>query len=334
MIWLTWRQFRLQAWFTLAALGVVAAVLAVTGPHLADLYRRSGAAGCTTDCAGAVRSFLAEAETGVAPVVYAAGIGLVFAVPALVGVFWGAPLVARELETGTYKLAWSQSITRTRWLAVKLIGTVAAGVLAAGVLSLATTWWAGPLDEANADRMLPHVFAARGIVPLGYAAFAVVVGVAAGLVLRRTVPAMAVTLVVVVAAQLVMPMALRQRLIEPVVTTAPLDTSALVEVTISQEGTMRVQAAVKQPGAWVVANRTVTASGAEFTGPYDEEKCGRDGSPQQCDAWLGTLGLRQVATFQPADRFWALQWREAGLLVAAAVVVAGFCFWWLRRRLA
>lgn len=333
MIWLTWRQFRLQAWFTLAALAVVAAVLAVTGPRLADLYARSGAAGCTADCAGVVKSFLAEAEAGITPTVYAAGIGLLFAIPALVGVFWGAPLVARELETGTYKLVWNQSITRTRWLAVKLLGTVAAGMLAAGVLSLAMTWWAGPLDEANADRMLPHVFAARGIVPLAYAAFAVVVGVAAGLVLRRTVPAMAVTLVVVVAAQLVMPMALRERLVEPVVTTAPLDTGALVEVAISQEGTMRVLAAVKEPGAWVVANQTVTASGAEFTGPHNEEKCGRNGSPQECDAWLGTLNLRQVATFQPADRFWTLQWREAGLLLAAAVVLTGFCFWWLRRRL-
>jgi len=41
------------------------------------------------------------------------------ATPALLGIFWGAPLIARELETGTCRLAWNQSVTRTRWLTVK-----------------------------------------------------------------------------------------------------------------------------------------------------------------------------------------------------------------------
>ena len=70
-------------------------------------------------------------------------------VPALIGIFWGAPLVARELEAGTFRLAWTQSVTRTRWLAVKIALVGLASVLAAGLLSLLVTWWSSPLDRSQ-----------------------------------------------------------------------------------------------------------------------------------------------------------------------------------------
>ena len=129
--------------------------------------------------------------------------------PALIGVFWGAPLVARELETGTYRLAWNQSVTRTRWLAVKLGLIGLAAMAAAGLLSLMVTWWSSPIDQALAargpqraqrrNRFAPLLFGARGIVPIGYAAFAFALGVTVGVLIRRTLPAMATTLAVFVA---------------------------------------------------------------------------------------------------------------------------------------
>ena len=68
--------------------------------------------------------------------------------PALIGLFWGAPLIARELETGTYRLAWNQSVTRSRWTLAKLgIGGLAS-VAVAGLLSLMITWWASPINTA------------------------------------------------------------------------------------------------------------------------------------------------------------------------------------------
>ena len=89
-------------------------------------------------------------------------------VPALIGLFWELPL-ARELETGTYRLAWTQ-VTRTHWLAVKLGLLGLASMVVAGILSLMVTWWASPLDRV---RMTPFMsFDQRGLVPVGYAAFA------------------------------------------------------------------------------------------------------------------------------------------------------------------
>ena len=75
---------------------------------------------------------------------------------------------------------------------------------AAGLLSLMATWWASPIDRVNANRLSPGVFAARDIVPVSYAAFAFAVGVTAGLIIRRTVPALAATLAAFFGARLAM----------------------------------------------------------------------------------------------------------------------------------
>ncbi|WP_330348792.1 hypothetical protein [Streptomyces sp. NBC_00582] len=180
-----------------ACLAVLAAVLAATGPHLAGLGDPAGLVARTTTTEQAL---------------YYGGLVLVLVLPALIGMFWGAPLIARELETGTHRLAWNQSVTRTRRLLTRLSLTALAAVTVAGLGSLALTWWSGPIDRAAATggsegvepffpRLHPLVFAARGIVPVGSAAFAFVLGVTLGVLLRRTLPAMALTLGVYVDAR-------------------------------------------------------------------------------------------------------------------------------------
>jgi hypothetical protein len=84
----------------------------------------------------------------------------------------GEPLITLELEAGTHRLVWNQSVTRTRWLAVKLGLIGLAAITAAGLGSLAVTWWSGPIDRTAGGfpRMAPVLFNARGIVPIGYAA--------------------------------------------------------------------------------------------------------------------------------------------------------------------
>ena len=130
---------------------------------------------------------------------------VVLVLPALIGVFWGAPLIARELEAGTHRLVWNQSITRTRWLAVKLGLVGLAAVTAAGLRQLRGGLVVRP-DRQGRRRCrgrprawTPLLFGARGIVPIGYAAFAFALGVTVGMLVRRTVPAMAITLAVFVA---------------------------------------------------------------------------------------------------------------------------------------
>jgi len=200
MIWLTWRQFRVQALTVAAALAAAAIVLGVTGPHMASLYAASGLAGCHGDsCANAASAFLGRLQTGgLDHVIYPLGLVLILATPALLGIFWGAPLIARELETGTYQLAWNQSITRTRWMGFKLGLIGLAAMATAGLLSLMITWWASPIDRTGGfpasmsqqvSRFSLVLFGARGIVPVGYAAFAFALGVTAGVLIRRTLPA-------------------------------------------------------------------------------------------------------------------------------------------------
>ena len=116
MIRLTWLQFRAQAVTAATALAAVVAVLAVTGPHRG-------------------------LNSGASHWLYVAGIAVLYLTPATIGIFWGAPLISRELETGTFRLAWTQSISRTRWLAVKLGLTGLASMATAGLLSLMVTWW-------------------------------------------------------------------------------------------------------------------------------------------------------------------------------------------------
>ena len=149
--------------------------------------------------------------------------------PALIGLFWGAPLLTRELEAGTHRLVWNQSVTRTRWLAVKLALTGLAAMTAAGLGSLAVSWWSSPIDKtaANVPQMGPVVFAARGIVPIAYAAFAFALGVTVGMLVRRTLPAMAITLAVFVAVQFAMPLLVRPHLVPPTRSTIEITESNL-----------------------------------------------------------------------------------------------------------
>lgn len=346
MIWLTWRQFRAQAWVALAALAAIAAALAVTGAHLARLYAISGIATCHAhaDCGTVATGFLSQVHASMSyNVLYHLGIGILFAVPAVIGIFWGAPLVTRELETGSYRLAWNQSVTRTRWMAVKLGLIGLAAMAATGLLTLMVTWWASPVDRAAGiassrngslgdNRFSPTLFAAHGIAPIGYAAFAFALGVTAGVLIRRTVPAMAVTLVVFAAVQLVMPLWIRPHLVPPRQSVAALNPALIDEFTTTNGGQMTVTAGVNLPGAWVIANQTVDAAGQVFTGPAPPACLSNTASMQACQASVGRLHLRQLVTYQPASRYWAFQWYETGIFAVLAIALAGLCFWRIGRR--
>ena len=346
MIWLTWRQFRAQAWVAAAALAVLAVALAITGAHLAHLYDLSGVAACQAhgDCATVASAFMDQVKASTTnKVLYDGGAVLLYAVPALIGVFWGAPLITREIETGTFRLAWNQSVTRTRWLAVKLGLVGLAAMATAGLLSLMTGWWASPVDRAlglpqgrsgvsDINRFAPLLFGARGITPIGYAAFAFALGVTLGVLIRRTVPAMAATLAVFTAALITMAVWVRPHLITPLRTVSAFNTANLSQLTTgSAPGSpMTVAGGVNLPGAWVLSNQTIGASGRVFTGPATQA-CA-SGSIQACNAHIGSLHLRQLVTYQPAVRYWAFQWYETAIFLALALVLAGFCVWWIRRR--
>jgi ABC-type transport system involved in multi-copper enzyme maturation permease subunit len=333
MTWFTWRQFRTPAWITVGALAVIAVLLAITGHNLADQWTASGAATCHGDCDSAIRNFIQQFTSGSIRFVYTGAAVMMYLVPPLIGIFWGAPLIARELEAGTHRLAWTQSVTRTRWLATKLlVGGVAAAVTT-GLLSWAVTAWSSRVDTVKYFRITPAVFGARGIVPIGYALFAFALGATMGMIIRRTVPAMAATLAVYIPALVSMPLWIRAHLAPLRHATSPLELGKIQDLLIMPRGRMRVVSGVIPDHVWVLSNNSITSSGHLFTGPADPQFCGESQGPDTCLAWIGRLGLRQDLTYQPASHFWPLQWTETGIFVAAAIALTVFCFWWTRRRL-
>jgi hypothetical protein len=346
MMWLTWRQFRAQAIAGAAALAVLAIVLAITGLRLAHLFDSSGVATCQVhgDCGSLVSAFSRQVQASGYKVLFNLTIALLLVTPALIGIFWGAPLVTREIEAGTFRLAWNQSVTRVRWMAVKLGLIGLASIATAGLLTLMVSWWASPIDRAGAlpagrngttglNRFVPVLFDARGIVPIGYAAFAFALGITAGVLVRRTVPAMAITLAVFAAVQIVMPLWIRPHLlIAPVHATSAFNPANLTEFSTSNNGRMTVAAAVNLPGAWVLANQTLTPAGHVFTGPAPAACLRNAPTMNACQDALGRLGLRQYVTYQPAGRYWAFQGYETGIFVVLALGLAAGCVWRVRRR--
>jgi hypothetical protein len=332
MIWLTWRQFRMQAVAGLVVLVAIVAFYAATAPGLAHLADTTGFRSCSGGCADVTRTFRDQAMAGLTGKLYYAAGAILFLAPALIGVFWGAPLIAREFEQGTQRLVWNQSVSRGRWLTFKLAGAGLAAMAVAGLISLAVTRWAADLDRAGDPRIQPLIYATRGIVPIGYAALAFVLGVTVGVLLRRTVPAMAITLVLVVAAQVAAPFALREHLTTPIVTIAPLSGGAIDHLVMHGSGDMEVYGDAPDDTSWVIRNDTLTVTGEVFRGPVDWTACGPQADRSACPRWLDSQHLRQQLSYIPDNRFWSVQWRELGVLAAISLALAAFCGWWIRRR--
>lgn len=344
MIWLTWRQFRTQTVLTVALLAAFAAYLLITGTQLRHSYT-SDLAACQpqNSCFG----LLNQLQDDYSGPQYLAEF-LVMAAPALIGIFWGAPLVAGELEHGTHFMAWNQSVTRTRWLAAKFGATALASVLVAGILSLLITWWASPLDAAYGNRWGTRAFNARDVTPLGYAAFAFALGVALGLLLRRTLPAMAATLAVFVVVQILVTAGLRAHLMPPATSTVAINQSTMgqaVRFDRSEELTGPVRIDLPAPaGAWILSetpalNRTGSVVPTSqvltcWSRMTDQSPgVGKGGSPGfgSLGACLAPQDLHVDINYQAASRYWPMQWIETGVYTALAALLAGACFWRIRR---
>lgn len=352
MIRFAWLQSRTQTALVFGALASVAIVLALTGPHLVHLFD-TNISGCAArgNCEAARVTFLRNDKTLRTWLDI-----LVMVTPGIIGLFWGAPLVARELESGTYRLVWTQSVSRTRWLAVKLAVVGLTGVAVAGFLSLVVTWWARPLDTVDANRFSPGTFDARGFVAIGYVAFAVALGVTAGVLIRRTLPAMVTTLIAFVFARLAFARWVRPHLIAPAHHIMTLDSASTGFGSTNSGGSNLMAETPNIPNAWIQSTRIVDKTGHAITPRYLASACPRlnqDLRPppgsghavraqvpddvksalHECVAKVATK-FHTVVTYQPAGRYWAFQLYELAIFLGAALVLSGLCFWWIRRRLA
>ncbi len=341
MIRFVLRQFRTQGLVALAALVALAVLAMVTGPHLVHLYDTTIVACQRVGDCGPATAALTAADGHLSNWLGA----LVLAVPAILGVFWGAPLIARELETGTFRMVWTQSVTRTRWLAVKLCVVGVATIVVAGLTSLIVTLWASPIDKANGGAF-DVVFDERNIVPVAYAAFAFALGVAVGLVVRRTLVAMAATVAGFVAVRFPVAEWVRPYL------ASPLRIVSSFRVPSGPGGAIVVGKGL-QSGDWVLSEQTLDRSGHVLANGLYDISIGRGGylsvAGQRCPAsdrvtttsqatvvdavrrCAAGLHLRQVITYQPRSRYWPFQWEESALFMVLAGLLVAFCLWWLLR---
>ena len=190
----------------------------------------------------------------------------------------------------------------------------------------------------------------RGIVPVGYAVFALLLGTLAGLILRRSLPAMAVALAVYVFVQIAVPLWVRPHLVPASTTTTVISRATLDGIGLDESGTITITAHMT-PGAWILSNQTVDSHGRAASLPSWFSEClpgppaaGQPGDKavvqdpgkgtmDACLARLTDEGYRQHLVYQPRGHFWPLQWAETGLYLAASGLLAALSFWWTRRRL-
>jgi hypothetical protein len=324
MTWLVWRQHRIQFLVGAALLAAFAVLIVITGVQAADQYHAALVAcaagqGCHTG--GGL--FLGSHAVGFLII-------STLGAPVLVGLFFGAPLVAAEAEAGTTQFAWMQSVTRRRWVAVKVGWMLLAAAVWGGVISALVTWWEGPNNALQANMFDPGRFDIMGIVPVAYSLFAMALGIAAGTLLRRTLPAIAVTLAGFIAVRALIALLLRPHYLSPVtvfykVTGAFTPAGSFWQIASGVVGpngqaidlNTNGNAVDGIPATYLPASCTQVSRGA-FTPP---PSCVQAASH-----------FRGFLTYQPADRYWTFQGIEAGIfLVLAAALIAVAAVTLLRR---
>ncbi len=310
MTWVAWRQLRMPALAGAAGFGVLALFLVVTGLRMSSAFDASGLGDCvrTQPACGLVAEQFRQRFAGLSTIA-----PYFQFLPALIGVFLGAPLVAREFEQGTHRLVFTQSVTRLRWITVKLILTLLLATIGALAVSRVVAWWYRPFAELGDGRFTPEVFSHEGVVPVAYTIFAVALGVAAGTILRRSIPAMALTIAIFFAVRFSVGSWLRPRYLAPHHATQPLSDGF---------GTGN--------GDWSLSSQFVDRLGHPVAMQNVAAVCPPGANTPQC---LRQQGLLVLETYQPAGRFWLFQAIEAGIFLALAAVLIALTIHQLRRRL-
>ena len=313
MTWVVWRQYRAPGAIALALLAALAAVIIADGVQIAARWHSILVA-----CAG--NSACVQLQPALVNGVVSDLPYLCLIVPPVLGMLWGAPLVAHELESRTSDFAWAQSVTRARWLAVKVGWLLLAAAACGGAVGALTTWWSGPINAMTGSAFAPGQFDTQGIVPVGYAVFAMALGIAAGTVARRTLPAIAVVLGGFIGVRLLISDLLRPHYMAAVTTYYHLTGS------------------FTPPGqAWVFSQGAVSSTGVVVPSGWGDlypalqpacrqllagSSAGKSGSMSAVFTCMQAHGWRGFATYQPADRYWPFQGIETGIyiLLAAALI--------------
>lgn len=319
MTWLIWRQHRTEVCVLGLLVGLFGVALLVLGTQAHELFpggpaRCAGGAGADEACAAAFRRL--DEEYGYVENLLAA----FYLVPVVVGAFLGAPLLARELEDGTWQLAWTQAVPRMRWLAAKLAALAGVTVVLTGLFTGVLTWFRRPFDVWE-GRFQYDAFDLEGLVPVAYALFAFGVATAAGAILRRSLPAFGVAFGAFLAARMSVALLARPAYAAPLTATDPIPAGGAKD----RAGHL---------ADWTIEHGYADAAGRRLSSAeYYELEDAADRAGTNLNQFLHTRGIQQFRVYHPADRFWTFQLIEAALFVAVAAVLIGVVVWRVRRRL-
>jgi hypothetical protein len=313
MVWLAWRQHRLESAVAAGLISLLAVLFVLSGLQAAHAYDALGIGHCLGARPRACALALDEYDRRFA------WMGTLRPwlnfVPAIVGVLLAAPLVL-ELEQGTYRLAWTQGVGRGRWLSARFGYVLLAAVVAGTVTSLLFTWWRRPFDPVS-GRLEPSVFDLEGVVPVAYVLFAVALVVAIGALTRRTALAVAGGFVAFLAIRLAVMIWLRPHYLAPL------------------RATFAVKAREPSSGRdWMLGAAIVDRAGHPFDPGALFGLCppgSGGGDPAACFRRHGVLN--QIV-YHPAGRFWLFQAIEFALFAGASVALVAVAVWAIRRRVA
>jgi hypothetical protein len=335
MAWVSWRQHRSTLAVLVAVLGAAGLYLYITGLHIRHEVIVYGEM-FTANGSGKMNMTLTAA--------------LFQVIPALTGAFVGAPVLARELETGTFRYTWTQGFGRERWAAAKLAQLAVAVTVVAGAFGFLFSWCYDPVIGVpqGLSPLMSITFDLRGVALAAWTLVAFAIGVLAGVLIRRVVPAMAATLAAWSGLAVVTGVYLRPHYEPPLVASGfKLPSAAWV---ISEPWTLhgkpvslstvdqvlhKIGAIEFAPGQFgpTPSGSGQTPSGFGQTAQSAQSARSASGnvSPAQ---YLLHHGFAQLTSYQPASRFWPFQWIEGGWLLALSLLLIAATIWLVRRRAA
>jgi hypothetical protein len=334
MIWVTWRSHRLVLLLLIAVLAGLAVWMAFVA-HTFDVASMLQRANRCPIAYGGQRSYCTGNQADALIIIY-----ILFALPCVLGLTMGVPLVAGEFHNDSNRLAWTQTISRTKWFVTKWL-LVGIGLLVISALfQVVVNWWFGslnlqilgvPFGHGMAyDRIQPALFQVTGVVPIAYTLFAFSLGVALGAVIRRTPWAIVVAVLAYGAAAVVMVVTVRPQLMPQTFVPSGAQSWATEYASGSAPAFQEpwdlgsgyryepgYRPPVGAPSADTVGQTCESLDNGSSVAPY-----------HHC---MTRHHLQEGELYQPADDYWPLQWKEAAIYGGATIVLLGLGLWSVRR---
>ncbi|MHC3455736.1 ABC transporter permease subunit [Streptomyces prasinus] len=320
MTWVAWRQQRFQLLMSALLITAVAAVM-VYYRFSADAYMQEhGIAGCLRIDEGACTASAMNALSDTYKTYVSVIPMVLLCLPVLLGMFAGAPLFAREIEQGTHVFGLTQSVGRGRWWATKALVAGAPLTLLMLGLGLLGFWALRPLNHVTRGPLMTPGFETQGLTLAAYTVLAFAVGVAAGLLFRNTLVAMAVVIGLYLVALVGIGGAAR-----PHYLAAERVSGTVAQSTGESE---RGGRSWLPDDAWRVGSAYYGADGRAVA--FNPSGCEGTETIQTCLTKQGVV--KQSADYHPVSHFWGLQAVESGIFLALSAGLLGLGAWALRRR--